>query len=137
MVKGSKKSVDDNTQSTTTTSQPTSTTNTPAASTTNSGIVTKPVASTTKPQPAEFSLAAVSIKGYAFTPATITVKRGAMVTWTNEDLYAHTVTANDGSFASKQLNKGETFSHTFSKAGTYTYYCQLHPTMKGTIVVTQ
>jgi plastocyanin len=56
------------------------------------------------------------------------------VTWTNNDSIGHTVTADDGSFNSP-VDPGKTFSFTFTKAGTYTYHCSIHPTMKATIVV--
>lgn len=82
----------------------------------------------------------VSIKGYAYMPATIKVKVGTKVTWTNEDNVKHTVTANDDSavkFGSELLAKGETYSYTFNQAGTFSYYCLPHPYMKGTVVVTQ
>jgi plastocyanin len=57
------------------------------------------------------------------------------VTWTNSEGVPHTVTANDGSFGSSQLGAGDTFSHTFTEPGTYSYYCQLHPMMRATVVV--
>jgi plastocyanin len=79
---------------------------------------------------------AVQIAGFAFAPAAITVKAGTTVTWTNADGAAHTVTANDGSFDSGSLDKGATFSQTFSKAGTFAYHCTFHSGMKATITVT-
>lgn len=77
----------------------------------------------------------VSISGFAFSPADLTVHVGDTVTWTNADSAVHTVTADDGSFASENLNKGGTFSFTFSKDGTFSYYCANHASMKGTITV--
>src|SRR5262245_11019965 len=62
---------------------------------------------------------AVAIQNFAFSPATITVKAGTTVTWTNHDQDAHTVTANPGPFRSKTLNTGDTFKFTFTKAGTF------------------
>lgn len=83
---------------------------------------------------------AVSISSFDYTPGTITVKVGATVTWTNNDDVNHTVTANTASANapdSKTFGKGETYSFTFDKAGTYAYHCQLHSSMQGTVVVTE
>ena len=78
---------------------------------------------------------AVSIANFAFSPASITVKVGDSVTWTNNDSTTHTVTADDNSFSSGDLAPGATFSFTFSKAGTFAYHCSIHPSMTGTVVV--
>lgn len=78
----------------------------------------------------------VQIANFAFNPSTLTVKVGTTVTWTNADSAQHTVTANDGSFASGDLNQGDSFSFTFTTAGTYAYHCDVHPGMKATITVT-
>ena len=77
----------------------------------------------------------VSIASMAFAPGTLTVKTGTTVTWTNNDNVSHTVTADNGSFASSILKKGETYSHQFSSAGTYPYHCEIHPSMKASVVV--
>jgi plastocyanin len=77
----------------------------------------------------------VTIADFAFTPGTITVKVGATVTWTNNDTAAHTVTADDGTFDSKSLAPGATFSHLLDKAGTYSYHCAIHSSMTATVVV--
>lgn len=82
-----------------------------------------------------FSAPGVEIKNDAFAPSTLTITAGEAVTFTNDDDDAHTVTATDGSFDSKGLDTNGHWRHTFAKPGTYTYYCQLHPFMKGTIVV--
>jgi plastocyanin len=78
----------------------------------------------------------VTIKGFAFSPANITVKLGTTVTWTNSDQDAHTVTATGGAFGSQALNTGAHYSFTFTKAGTYDYLCTIHPFMTATVVVT-
>lgn len=78
---------------------------------------------------------AVSIAGFNFQPATITISAGTTVTWTNNDNASHTVTADDGSFSSDRLASGATFSHTFATAGTFTYHCSIHSSMKGTVIV--
>ncbi|HEY2916191.1 MAG TPA: cupredoxin family copper-binding protein [Candidatus Limnocylindrales bacterium] len=80
---------------------------------------------------------AVAIVDFAFNPTTITVKAGDTVTWTNTGSTAHTVTADDGSFDSGNLNGGATFNHTFATAGTFTYHCSIHSSMKATVTVTQ
>lgn len=77
----------------------------------------------------------VAIQGFAFGPATITVKPGTTVTWTQQDEDQHTVTANDGSFTSSPLITGTTYTHTFTAPGTYPYHCSIHPFMHGTVVV--
>jgi plastocyanin len=77
----------------------------------------------------------VVMKGFAFDPASVTVKVGDTVTWTNEDSATHTVDADNGEFSSGDLAQGKTFSFKFDKAGTYPYHCKVHPNMKGTIVV--
>lgn len=77
----------------------------------------------------------VTISDFQFTPATITIHVGDTVTWTNHGPSAHTATANDGSFNTGVLQKGHSASHTFTTAGTFTYICQIHPFMHGTVVV--
>ena len=78
----------------------------------------------------------VKIANFAFGPATLTVKVGASVTWTNADTTAHTVTADDGSFNSSDITPGTTFKQVFAKAGTFTYHCNIHHSMTGTVTVT-
>ena len=77
----------------------------------------------------------VPIKGFAFTPAEITIKVGQTITWTNNDPAPHNVTANDGSFKSETLTNGQSYSHTFDKAGTYDYVCTFHSQMKAKVIV--
>lgn len=77
----------------------------------------------------------ITISGFAFDPQSLTVKVGTKVTWTNHDGVTHTVTADDKTFSSGPLSSGKSFSFTFTKAGTYTYHCSMHPGMKATIVV--
>ncbi|OBA69960.1 amidase [Mycobacterium sp. 1554424.7] len=78
----------------------------------------------------------VTIDNFAFAPATLTVKAGGTVTWTNKDEEPHTVAAADGSFKSPGMGTGATFSHTFPTAGKFDYVCSIHPMMHGTVVVT-
>jgi plastocyanin len=79
---------------------------------------------------------AVNIDNFAFAPATLTVRTGSTVTWTNRDEEPHTVVANDGSFHSPGIGSQATFSFTFAKAGTFDYVCSIHPFMHATVVVT-
>jgi amicyanin len=82
------------------------------------------------PQSAE-----VKIDNFTFAPQSLTIKAGTTVTWTNEDDIPHTVVATAKAFKSKVLDTDDKFSFTFATAGTYEYFCSLHPHMTGTIVV--
>jgi plastocyanin len=78
----------------------------------------------------------VSIKGFAFNPSTLTVPVGTTVTWTNDDSTIHTVTSDSGSeLGSGQIPVGQTYSHTFNSAGTFSYHCSIHTSMKAQVVV--
>jgi len=78
----------------------------------------------------------VSIKDFAFDPATVTVNVGAAVTWVNQDSAPHTVTSDSGGeLSSGTLSNGQSYSHTFNAKGTYTYHCGIHRSMKGTVNV--
>src|SRR5229473_4479179 len=79
--------------------------------------------------------AEIKIDNFVFGPQTITVPVGATVTWTNKDDIPHTSVSTEGVFKSKVLDTDEKFSYTFTKAGTYSYYCTIHPRMTGKIVV--
>jgi len=80
----------------------------------------------------------VMIENFVYSPAALTIAVGDTVTWTNMDEAPHTVTVTSGpeKFASPTLQKGETFTHTFTKAGTYQYYCAVHPDMKASVTAT-
>jgi plastocyanin len=69
----------------------------------------------------------IKIDDFSFTPATITAAAGTTVTWINRDDIPHTVASDGKEFKSKALDTDEKFSYTFSKAGTYSYFCSLHP----------
>ena len=79
--------------------------------------------------------AAVKIDNFVFGPQTLTVPVGATVTWTNSDDIPHTSVSTEGVFKSKVLDTDEKFSYTFTTAGTYPYYCTIHPKMTGKVVV--
>jgi len=88
-----------------------------------------PAAATPKP------VVTVHIKNFAYHDNTVTIHTGDTVLFVNDDGDAHTVTAADKSYDSGGLDTGQTWAHTFTKAGTYAYFCALHPYMKATIVV--
>ncbi len=98
----------------------------------------------------------VSIKGFAFNPATMEIAKGTLVTWTNEDAAPHTVSSGtvtpagspavgaspspavarpDGKIESGRFENGKTFAYTFNEAGTFAYFCQVHHRMIATVVV--
>ena len=77
----------------------------------------------------------IKIDNFSFGPETLTVPVGTTVTWTNRDDIPHTVVSTDGVFKSKVRDTDEKFSYTFAKAGTYPYYCSVHPKMTGKVVV--
>jgi plastocyanin len=77
----------------------------------------------------------IAMEGVAFVPASLTVKRGDTVVWVNKDMFAHTATADDRSFDSKDIAARKTWKHVAGKSGTFAYVCTLHPTMKGTLIV--
>lgn len=81
------------------------------------------------------STADVKIDNFSFGPQSLTVKVGTTVTWTNRDDIPHTVVSSDGVFKSKARDTDESFSYKFDKAGTYSYFCSLHPKMTGQVVV--
>jgi plastocyanin len=79
----------------------------------------------------------VKIDDYSFSPGALTVPLGTTVTWVNHDETVHTVVAGDNprSFRSAGLDTDDKFSFTFNKAGTYAYFCSVHPHMTGKIIV--
>jgi plastocyanin len=79
--------------------------------------------------------AEIEIEDFAFNAASVTIKAGTTVKWSNKDDVQHDVKGDDGSWGSVPLNKGDDFTFIFTQAGTYTYHCSFHPSMKGTIVV--
>ena len=90
--------------------------------------------------PAEKPAGPVSadISGFAFSPANIEVEVGQEITWTNRDAAPHTVTATSGAdFDSGTLEQGDSYTWKAAKAGTIEYFCEIHPSMVGTITVKQ
>jgi amicyanin len=85
--------------------------------------------------PAEPEDTAAKIENFTFAPQRLTVKTGTTVTWTNADDIPHAVASTTKAFKSKVLDTNDKFSFTFTNAGTYEYFCSLHPHMTGTVVV--
>jgi plastocyanin len=77
----------------------------------------------------------VRVDNFSFGPETLTVPTNTTVTWVNKDDVPHVIASNDGLFKSKALDTDDKFSFTFNKAGTYTYYCSIHPKMLGKVMV--
>jgi amicyanin len=96
------------------------------------GTKNSAVAAQQNPQSAE-----VKIDNFSFGPTSLTVSVGSTVTWTNRDDIPHTVVSSDDPkvFKSKVLDTDEKFSFTFTKAGTYAYFCSIHPKMTGKVIV--
>ncbi len=78
---------------------------------------------------------AINIDNFSFGPATAMVPVGTTVTWTNHDDIPHNVISTDKVFASPVLDTDQKFSFTFEQAGTFPYYCSIHPKMTGKVVV--
>jgi plastocyanin len=98
----------------------------------------KPDPDPAPPTTTPVATAAVSIKNFAYSKATVNLKVGGTVTWTNEDTAPHTVTDQGGAFDSQSIATNAKFAHTFPTAGTYTYHCTFHSTMASAkIVVTK
>jgi len=98
---------------------------TPTASMSNTPTVTPGAESTT-----------INISNLTFVPSSVTVTIGTRVTWRNNDSVSHTIVSDSGTYlSSSTLAPGQSYSRTFSAAGTYAYHCGIHPTMQGTIVV--
>ena len=79
----------------------------------------------------------VQIVEFTYEPDPVVVGVGGKVTWQNQDTAPHTATADDGSFDTGTIDKGKIGSATFKQAGTFTYFCEIHPTMHGTVEVVE
>src|SRR5215213_4174321 len=100
----------------------------PQATEAGSGMATPPAMDEASPEASpEGEECHVDIVDFAFSPQAIEIEVGTTVTWENYDSTAHTVTADDGSFDSGNLEPDADFSHTFDQAGEFTYHCMLHP----------
>ncbi|MBI3632425.1 MAG: cupredoxin domain-containing protein [Candidatus Vogelbacteria bacterium] len=116
------------------------------------GILTNPVATpesqstaiTPNPEPttvqsgSKLSPIVVSIRGSNFSPNNISAKKGTMIIWRNEDSQSHSVTSVGGTeLSSGTLIPGDVYSHKFNTIGTFKYKCSIHPTMVGTVKITE
>jgi len=79
----------------------------------------------------------VDIVEFTYQPDPVVVQVGGKVIWQNQDTAPHTATADDGSFDTGTIEKGKIGSETFKEAGTFTYFCAIHPTMHGTVEVVE
>ena len=79
----------------------------------------------------------VKIVEFVYGPDPVTVQTGGKVIWQNEDTAPHTATADDGSFDTGTIEQGKIKSETFKQAGTFPYFCEIHPTMHGTVEVVE
>ncbi|MBU3906920.1 MAG: cupredoxin family copper-binding protein [Nanoarchaeota archaeon] len=78
----------------------------------------------------------IDISGFVFSPNILTIKVGDSVEWTNKDSASHTVTSDSrNELNSETLSGGESYSHTFNSAGTFSYHCSAHTSMKAKIIV--
>ena len=77
----------------------------------------------------------VTVADFHFSPSSTTIHVGDTITWTNNGPSSHTASARGGGFDTGVLKRGQSASHTFTQPGTFTYFCQIHPFMHGTIVV--
>jgi plastocyanin len=84
---------------------------------------------------AKSSATEVRVDNFTFAPQALTVPVNSTVTWVNKDDVPHVIASNDELFKSKALDTDDKYSYTFAKAGTYSYYCSVHPKMVGKIVV--
>jgi plastocyanin len=82
-----------------------------------------------------FAAQSVDTGDYYFAPANVTISVGDTVTWANSGGEAHTVTSDDGSWGTDDLEPGQSYSHTFTRPGTYSYTCVIHDGQTGTITV--
>ena len=115
-------------ESSTTGAEDVSTTTTVATSSTTDG-------STTSTAPAPVAATAVEVKDYEFTPPAIRVAIGDTVTWTNGDDFAHTSTSDSDAWDTGPIEPGASATHTFTEAGAFAYFCNIHNYMQGQVVV--
>jgi len=99
------------------------------------GVAAKDRTGRTETYPTLASATTVKIVDFAFRPKTISIAKGTRVRWVNKGSLSHTTTAKGGQWDSGNLASGDAFSRTFKKAGTFRYYCTIHPSMVGKVVV--
>jgi len=111
----------------------------PGSAESTEGVSGSEAGETSESEPAPSGAAAkaekVQIVEFSYEPEPVVIQVGGKVTWQNEDTAPHTATADDGSFDTGTIEKGKLGSATFKEAGTFTYHCEIHPTMHGTVEV--
>jgi plastocyanin len=106
-----------------------------AATTVETGATTGAEAAPSAPSGEAVRSGKVAMADFAFQPATVTIQAGGKVTWRNEGARPHTATAEDGSFDTGTVDPGKLKSASFKAPGAFTYICQIHPQMMGTVEV--
>jgi plastocyanin len=111
----------------------------PASEETTTGAMEETESTESEPAPSgEASKSEkVDIVEFTYQPDPVVVQVGGKVIWQNQDTAPHTATADDGSFDTGTIEKGKIGSETFKEAGTFTYFCEIHPTMHGTVEVVE
>lgn len=109
----------------------------PPASEETSGEETESTESEPAPSGEASKSEKVDIVEFTYQPDPVVVQVGGKVIWQNQDTAPHTATADDGSFDTGTIEKGKLGSETFKQAGTFTYFCEIHPTMHGTVEVVE
>lgn len=116
------------------TSSPKPTTQLPSVTPTPSSTTTPKASVSKTPMPSSTS---VSISNFSFVPSALVIKKGTKVTWINNDSVPHTVISDSGNLlSSPTLAPGQSFSFAFPIAVVINYHCSIHPTMKGSVTVT-
>jgi plastocyanin len=105
--------------------------------TTEEGAATEEGGSSPAPSGEAAKAEKVKIVEFTYQPDPVVVQTGGKVTWQNEDAAPHTATADDGSFDTGTIEQGKIGSETFKEAGTYPYFCEIHPDMRGTVEVVE
>jgi plastocyanin len=100
-----------------------------------SPAASSPAASMPAASPSPAAVPVVHIRNFKYVPDTVTIHPGGAVRFVEDDDTPHTVTASDRSYDSGNLDKGQSWTHTFTKEGTYKYFCAYHTYMTGTVTV--
>lgn len=107
------------------------------AETTSETAPAEPSGNAPAPSGEAVRAAKVRIVDFTYEPDPVTIQAGGKVIWQNEDSDPHTATADDGSFDTGTIEEGKIKSETFKDAGTYSYFCEIHPSMRGTVDVVE
>ncbi len=113
----------------------TATSSAKVAASTTAAASASPTASPTTTQLSYTVTIPNSAAPYSFQPSSMTVPRGASVTWRNDASVPHQIVSNTGVFSGPVISPGQTYTYQFNQAGTYPYHCAIHPYMTGTITV--